>query len=214
MELEKGLSELSQAIIGGKHVDSEKITSELLMDEIDAKEILERGLLPGMAVVGQRFRDGEIYLPQVLVSARAMKVAMKLLEPLLAKSNMKSRGKILLGTVKGDVHDIGKNIVGIMLQGAGYNVVDAGIDCDAHKIFVACEEQKPDIIGLSAMLTTTMVYMKTVTDYLHGKGVTAPIIIGGAPTSQKYAEGIGADGYAHNAADAVELVKRILDDRG
>ncbi|MCL4511061.1 MAG: corrinoid protein [Bacteroidetes bacterium] len=204
------LGSLARAVIDGKHLDAESLTFRLLEEGIEARTILDDGLLPGMDVVGRCFRDNLIFLPQVLVSARAMKVSMKILEPLLANAKIKSKGKILFGTVKGDFHDIGKNIVEIMLQGTGYTVIDIGTDCDKNKFLLGFEQHKPDVIGISAMLTTTMVYMKVVIDYLREKKVSVPIIVGGAPLNKKFSEEIGATGYGKNAADAVELVKNIL----
>lgn len=204
------ISSLSQAVIDGKHIDSERLTSELLAAGTAPGEILERGLLPGMDVVGRRFRNNEIFLPNVLVAARAMKTSMKLLEPLLAGTGHQSKGKVLIGTVRGDIHDIGKNLVSVMLQGNGYTVIDLGTDCTAEKFLSGTIEHRPDIVGLSAMLTTTMTYMKPVIEYLRSHDVTLPIIIGGAPISGDYAAEIGADGYARNAMEAVELVNKLL----
>lgn len=204
------LHALSQAIIDGKHLESEQLTEQLLHAGVAPLKILDEGLLPGMGVVGQRFRDGEMFLPQVLVSARAMKTAMKLLDPILSASNIEPKGKIVIGTVKGDVHDIGKNLVSVMLQGNGYKVIDIGIQNPVEKYLAAYEEYKPDIIGLSALLTTTMMYMKTIITTFKEKNIPVPIIIGGAPITQKFADEIGADGFAKNAVTAVELVNTIL----
>ncbi len=205
-----GIASLSQAIIDGKHLDSERLTSELLASGLGPGEILEKGLLPGMDVVGRRFKNNEIFLPNVLVAARAMKMSMKLLEPLLAGSGHQPKGKVLVGTVKGDIHDIGKNLVSVMLQGSGYTVVDIGIDCTTDKFLTGVAQHHPDIVGLSAMLTTTMTYMKPVIEHLRANGVTLPIIVGGAPISKEFADEIHADGSARNAMDAVEMVKRIF----
>lgn len=201
---------LAQSVIDGKHVESEQFTRLLLDGGATPMIILDEGLLPGMAVVGRRFRDGEMFLPQVLVSARAMKTAMKLLEPLLAASNVAPKGTVLIGTVKGDVHDIGKNLVSVMLQGNGYSVIDIGTQNPVEKYLAAYEQHKPDIVGLSALLTTTMMYMKTIINTFQEKNIPVPIIVGGAPVTQKFADEIHADGYAKNAVEAVELVNRIL----
>lgn len=201
---------LSEAVIDGKHIESEQITKQLLDGGATPMIILDEGLLPGMAVVGQRFRDGDMFLPQVLVSARAMKTAMKLLDPLLAARNIEPKGKVLIGTVKGDVHDIGKNLVSVMLQGNGYAVIDIGTQNPVEKYLVAYEQHKPDIIGLSALLTTTMMYMKIVINTFQEKNISVPIIVGGAPVTQRFADEIHANGYAKNAMDAVDLVNRIL----
>lgn len=207
---EEMLKALAQFVIDGKHIDSEQLTQQLLNSGVTPMIILDEGMLPGMGVVGQRFRDGEMFLPQVLVSARAMKTAMKLLEPLLAASNIKPKGTVLIGTVKGDVHDIGKNLVSVMLQGNGYAVIDIGIQNPVEKYLAAYEQHKPDIIGLSALLTTTMMYMKTVITTFKEKNIPVPIIVGGAPVTQRFADEIQAHGFAKNAVDAVELVNKIL----
>lgn len=204
------LFQLSEAVINGKHLDSESITKSLLDENINPKEILDYGLLPGMSEVGIRFREKKYFLPQVLVSARAMKSSMVLLEPLLAKGDVQLKGKIMLGTVKGDVHDIGKNIVSMMLQGAGYKVIDIGIGCTAEQFLNSYHIDKPDIIGLSALLTTTMVYMKTIIDLFKENNISVPVIIGGAPVSKKFADEIGAAGFAKDAYDTVKLVDLII----
>lgn len=210
MNAQEHLASLAQCVIDGKHIESEQLTRQLLDGGSSPMLILDEGLLPGMAVVGRRFRDGEMFLPQVLVSARAMKTAMKILEPLLAASNIEPKGKILIGTVKGDVHDIGKNLVSVMLQGNGYSVIDIGTQNPVEKYLAAYEQHHPDIIGLSALLTTTMMYMKTVITTFKEKNIPVPIIVGGAPVTQKFADEINAHGYAKNAVEAVELVNRLL----
>ncbi|MBM4170912.1 MAG: cobalamin-binding protein [Ignavibacteria bacterium] len=211
MNLEHKLSELAQFIISGKHLDAQKITTELVENNVDADTILKESLMKGMDVVGQRFRDNIIFVPQVLVSARAMKTAMKILEPLMIKGNIKSKGKILIGTVKGDVHDIGKNIVATMLQGGSYEVVDIGIGCDENKFLQEYEIHKPNVIGISALLTTTMVNMKPVIDHFKNKNINLPFIVGGAPINKKYADEIGAFGYGKDAYEAVKIVDSLLD---
>ncbi|KAB2923345.1 MAG: cobalamin-binding protein [Bacteroidetes bacterium] len=201
---------LSQCVIDGRHVESEQTVRTLLGEGASPMSVLDDGLLPGMAVVGQRFRDGEMFLPQVLVSARAMKTAMAVLEPLLAASNVEPKGTVLIGTVKGDVHDIGKNLVSVMLQGNGYRVVDIGTQNPVEKYLAAYEQHRPDVVGLSALLTTTMMYMPTVIAGFRSRGIPVPVIVGGAPVTQRFAGEIGADGYAKNAVDAVDLVNRLL----
>jgi 5-methyltetrahydrofolate--homocysteine methyltransferase len=214
METNNNFSLLANAIIDGKYLDAGNLTSVLLEGGASPGEILENGLLRGMEVVGKRFKENVIFLPQVLISARAMKEAMKILEPLMIGTGRKPRGKVLIGTVKGDLHDIGKNLVSIMLQGNGYSVIDLGTDCSTEKFLTGVETYLPDVIGLSALLTTTMVYMKTVIDFLRQHGIFVPVIIGGAPINQKFADEIGADGYGRNASEAVELVTRILSNGG
>lgn len=213
MGIETTLHDLRIAIQKGDHVASEILTNQLLEAGMPAIRILNEGLVPGMEEVGVRFKAGVIFLPQVLVSARAMKKSMTVLEPLLARSEYRARGKIMLGTVKGDVHDIGKNLVGIMLRGAGYDVVDIGVGCSAELFVERYREHCPDIVGLSALLTTTMVYMKSVVEAFATQGIAVPIIIGGAPVNDRYAQEIGAAGYAPNASDAVTLVQKLLTQR-
>jgi len=204
------LLNLSEMIINGKHIDAKNLTIELLNEGTSPKSILDESLLKGMEVVGQRFRDQKIFVPQVLVSARAMKFAMKELEPYLIKGDYKSKGKIVIGTVFGDVHDIGKNLVSIMLQGAGYEVIDLGIGCSNEKFFDAYELHKPDIIGMSALLTTTMVNMKSVIEFFRIKNVSVPFIIGGAPVNKEFADKINADGYGKDAYQAINLCDSII----
>ncbi|MCL5268094.1 MAG: corrinoid protein [Bacteroidetes bacterium] len=213
MGIDKEFVMLADAVIAGKHIEAGDLTSKLIDESVPPGEILENGLLPGMDVVGKRFRDNQIFLPQVLISARAMKASMKILEPLMVGSGHKMKGTALLGTVKGDVHDIGKNIVSIMLQGNGYTVIDLGTDCTAEKFLSGAGQHHPDVIGLSALLTTTMVYMKTIIDFLRSQQVSIPIIVGGAPVNQKFADEIGANGTARNAAEAVELITKLMSER-
>lgn len=210
MEYQEKLNELSECILSGKHIDAERITQELVLLRVTARTILDEGLMKGMNIVGQRFRDQQMFVPQVLVAARAMKFSMKILEPLMIGQENNSKGKVLIGTVKGDVHDIGKNLVAIMLQGAGYEVVDIGIGCSAEKFFEEYQKNKPDVIGMSALLTTTMIYMKEVINYFNNKNVKVPLIIGGAPINKKFAEEIGADGFGRSAYEAVQVVDSLI----
>ena len=212
MGIDQKLNKLADFVIAGKYLDASKITRELLDNNVDPRSILDQGLMKGMDVVGQRFRDQQMFVPQVLVSARAMKKSLNLLEPLLVNDSSNKRGKVVIGTVKGDVHDIGKNLVTLMLQGAGFEVIDLGTGCDAKQFIDAYYEHKPDVIGLSALLTTTMTYMNEVVCKFKEKGLGVPIIIGGAPLNQKYADSIGAAGYARNAYEAVRLVDKIIKD--
>ena len=207
--MKEKLQILAELLITGKHLETEKLTGELIDSGVSPEIILQDGLMPGMNIVGQRFRDQEMFVPQVLVVARAMKFSMKVLEPLMVGSNHRSKGKILLGTVKGDVHDIGKNLVGIMLQGAGYHVIDLGIGITAEKYLEEFEKNEPDIIGMSALLTTTMMYMKDVINLFEQKKIKVPIIIGGAPLNKKIADEMGATGFGRSAYEAVQLVDSI-----
>ncbi len=207
-------TDLQQSLIRGDHAATAALTTAALSSGARPVEILDEGLLPAMQVVGKRFREGEIFLPEVLVAARAMKSAMAVLDPHLAASSYVPKGSVLLGTVKGDVHDIGKNLVGVMLRGAGFKVIDIGTGCNAEKFLQSVREHRPDVIGLSALLTTTMTYMKTVIETLRAAEIHVPVIVGGAPVSASFAAEIGADGSARSAAEAVELVERLVSKPG
>ncbi|MFN4110867.1 MAG: B12-binding domain-containing protein [Ignavibacteria bacterium] len=209
----KILNQISEYVITGNYKSMSETVEIALKDGLKASEILNKGLLSGMDVVGVKFRDGLMFLPEVLMSAKAFKTAMNIIEPLLmdeSSSNKFGCGKILLGTVKGDIHDIGKNLVGVMLKGNGFSVVDIGVDASTEKFIEAIQKENPDIIGLSAMLTTTMIAMQKTVKFLKEKFDTKLIIVGGAPVSQNFADEIGANGYARNAMEAVDLCKKIL----
>ncbi|MDW7679024.1 MAG: corrinoid protein [bacterium] len=206
------LQNLVQSVINGKAPETEQLTSELLDSGVTAAQVLNEGLVKGMDEVGRRFKANEFYVPEVLIAARAMKAGMKILRPKLAESGVKPIGTIVLGTVKGDLHDIGKNLVGMMLEGAGFEVIDLGVDVSAEKFIQAANEKQASAVGMSALLTTTMVNMKSTIDEMTKQGVrdSFRVIIGGAPLTQGYADEIGADGYAPDAASAVGLLKNIL----
>jgi 5-methyltetrahydrofolate--homocysteine methyltransferase len=204
------LKQLTEAVIAGIKERCEELTHELLGAGASAKQILDGGLVPGMDVVGVRFRDNIIFVPEVLISARAMKASLTILDPLLSEAKVKEVGIFVIGTVKGDIHDIGKNIVGMMLKGSGFKVVDLGIDTRVEKFLAAVRDEKAQIVGMSALLTTTMGYMKVVIDKMKAEGIPVKTMIGGAPVSQAFAERIGADAYARNASEAVEKAKRLL----
>lgn len=176
------------------------------------EEVLEGGLIAGMNKVGKDFRDDILYIPEVLIAARAMHAGMDILRPLLASSGVQATGKFMIGTVKGDLHDIGKNLVGMMMEGAGFEVIDLGIDTSAEQFVEAVERKQPELVGLSALLTTTMVQMKDVLEALQGAGLrdSVKVIVGGAPVTEQYAQEIGADAYASNASVAVETAKALL----
>lgn len=187
-------------------------TKKAVNDGIPAVSILNDGLVAGMNVVGEKFKNNEIFIPEVLIAARAMKAGMEVIKPLLVEAKVEPRGKVIIGTVKGDLHDIGKNIVSMMLEGAGFEVINLGTDMTIERIMEQMEDGSPDVLGMSALLTTTMVYMKEVVDALKAaeRRGEIKVIIGGAPITQAYAEEIGADGYAPDAASAVDLVKAVL----
>jgi 5-methyltetrahydrofolate--homocysteine methyltransferase len=175
-------------------------------------DVLTKPLVGGMTIVGVDFRDGILFVPEVLLAANAMKAGMRILRPLLAETGAPPMGKMVIGTVKGDIHDIGKNLVSMMMEGAGFDVIDLGINCDADKYLAALEEHQPDILGMSALLTTTMPYMKTVIDTLEEKGLRDDyvVLVGGAPLNEAFANAIGADAYCRDAAVAVETAKDFL----
>ncbi|MCL4289518.1 MAG: corrinoid protein [Thermoleophilia bacterium] len=204
--------ELSMAVENGDAPTAVELTQGLVDADTDALEILEGGLVPAMDVIGQRFSEGEIYVPEMLIAARAMKACLGILQPLLARYDSTKRGTVVLGTVKGDIHDIGKNIVGIMMEGSGFEVHDLGTDVDADRFILAIEELQPDIIGLSALLTTTMPNMKTIIEALVEASLRDRVVVmvGGAPLTQEYADSIGADAYAPDAASATERAKSLL----
>ncbi len=196
--------------------DDEKVlelTRKALDQNISPKDILDKGLISGMNVVGERFKNHEIFLPEVLMAAKAFYAGMDQLKPLLIKEDIPYLGKIVIGTVQGDLHDIGKNLVGIMLRGAGFEVIDLGKDIPAEKFVETAKHEQAEIIGMSALLTTTQPAMKTVIELLREQGLNAKIrtIVGGAPVSEEFVREIGADAYAYDAASAVERVKQLME---
>jgi 5-methyltetrahydrofolate--homocysteine methyltransferase len=200
---------IAEALIEGNADKVRELVQGGIDEGVEAQKLLDEGLIAGMEVVGVRFKNCEIYVPEVLVSARAMHAGMGILEPILAASGVKARGTFVVGTVKGDLHDIGKNLVAMMLKGAGWKVIDLGVDVDAEKFVQAAIDEDADVIGLSALLTTTMVNMKSVVEVAKNKDCKAKIVVGGAPLTQNYADEIGADGYAPDAATAAEMVTNI-----
>src|SRR5687767_9334706 len=190
--------------------------TRILLDRgFSATKVLDDALVAGMKIVGIDFRDGILFVPEVLLAANAMKAGMEILRPLLAETGAEPVGKVVIGTVKGDIHDIGKNLVGMMLEGAGFEVVDLGINTDAEKFINALTEHKPDILGMSALLTTTMPYMKVVIQTLKDEGLRDSIfvMVGGAPVTETFAHSIGADAYGRDAAIAVELAREYMTTR-
>ncbi|HEU4787594.1 MAG TPA: corrinoid protein [Gemmatimonadaceae bacterium] len=210
------LESLAAALEQGDRETVVGLTRQAIEGGMAAGEVLNGGLLPGMAVVGARFRDYEIFLPDVLLAARAMTGAMEVLKPLLVTEGVPLAGRVVLGTVRGDLHDIGKNLVGIMLQGAGYEVIDLGVDVSPDAFVDAAARASAHVIGLSALLTTTMVGMKAVVDLLRERGLRDQIrvIVGGAPLTTGFANEIGAAGYAPDATAAVALVQELTRERG
>jgi 5-methyltetrahydrofolate--homocysteine methyltransferase len=204
--------DLADCIIAGDNVKSKEITQKLVGGGVSAIEILNEGLVPGMEVVGRKFKANEFYIPEVLIAARAMHAAMDIIKPMLSASGAKMKGTVVIGTVQGDLHDIGKNLVGMMLEGGGYTVVDLGVDIPPDKYVEAVKKNDAKVIGLSALLTTTMTVMKDVIAALKADKATADVkvMVGGAPLTQEYADSIGAAGYAPDASGAVDLASKLL----
>ena len=203
---------MNQCLYEGKAKEVEEMTKAALAEGRPVQEVLSEGLIAGMSVVGEDFKYNILYVPEVLIAARAMKAGMAVLKPLLAAKDsvVQPAGILLMGTVRGDLHDIGKNLVGMMAEGAGFTVIDIGVDQSIEKFLVATELHKPDIIGMSALLTTTMTYMKTVVDGYKERGLPQKFAIGGAPISQSFADEIGADGYGADASNAVDLFLYLM----
>ena len=205
------LRALADAIIQGDQNTAVEVTRAALDEGLAAKSILDEGLIGGMDTVGSRFKNNEIYIPEVLIAARAMKSALQLLEPELARAGVEPIGRFLIGTVQGDLHDIGKNLVAMMLRGAGFKVTDLGVDVTAEQFIEQAEAANSQlIIGMSTLLTTTMPAMEKTIKALRQAGISAKVMIGGAPVTQNYADKIGADGYADDAATAVDVAKSLI----
>ena len=204
---------MNQLLFEGNHEEVEAMTKAALAEGCDVHEVLHEGLIAGMKVVGEDFKRNRVFVPEVLLAARAMKAGMAVLEPLLTAGDADRRDVIVMGTVKGDLHDIGKNLVGMMAEGAGFTIVDLGTNTSADEFLAAVEEHGAVILGMSALLTTTMVYMKTVVDAVQEKGLDISVCIGGAPVGPEFRDEIGADGYAADAASAVQLFKRLVEAR-
>lgn len=205
------LEGMAISLIRGKREEVKAKVEEAIKEGVAPETVLNGGLISGMSVVGERFRRNLVYVPEVLISARAMKTGMAILEPLLTASGVQPVGKVILGTVKGDLHDIGKNLVGMMLQGGGFEVIDLGTDVSAERFIAAINEHDARLVGMSALLTTTMPYMSKVIQAIKEAGLDdVRTMVGGAPLTPQFAEDIGADGYAPDAATAVELASRLM----
>ena len=204
------LAGMAAALERGDRDTVVQLVQEAVKEGVEPEQILNEGLIIGMESIGRKFKANEVYVPEVLIAARAMAAGMQILEPLLVKSGVKPRGKVVVGTVKQDLHDIGKNLVAMMLKGGGYHVTVVGVDVDPAKFVEAAKEANADIVAISALLTTTMPNMKTVVDVLRQAGLKVKVMIGGAPVTQGFADEIGADGYAPDAASAVELARSLL----
>jgi 5-methyltetrahydrofolate--homocysteine methyltransferase len=206
------LQKISEELQKGNFNGVPKLTQEALDAGMPPTKILKEGLIAGMDVVGERFRKNELFIPEVLVAARAMHGGMDVLRPKLAEADIRFTGKMVLGTVKSDLHDIGKNLVGMMMEGAGFQVIDLGIDIPSEKFVEGVKSHQPDLLGLSALLTTTMPKMKEVIQSLVMAGIRekVKVIVGGAPVTEKFAKEIGADGYAPDAGSAVNVAKSLI----
>jgi 5-methyltetrahydrofolate--homocysteine methyltransferase len=206
------LETIKSAVIGGKHAEIKALVQSAVDAGLDPNAIINEALIPAMDVVGKDFGSGKIFVPEMLVSAVTMKAGVDLLKPLLGGGQGQSRGTVIMATVKGDLHDIGKNLVTMMLEGAGFQVLDLGVDLDVEKLIEQVKTIQPDILGLSALLTTTMPEIQKVIGELKAQGLRdrVKVMVGGAPVDRAFAEKIGADGYGANAADAVALARRFM----
>ena len=210
------IASLRQAVIDGDAGAAAATTRRALADGLAPSRLVDEALIPAMDEAGRRFEAGEFFVPELLVAARALKASQALITPLLAGSPSEARGRVAIGTVKGDMHDIGKNLVVALLQGGGFEVIDLGADVPPEKFVAAVTDQRADIIGLSALLTTTMLQMKHTVRALDEAGVrgSVKVMVGGAPVTQRFADDVGADGYADNAAAALALARRLMDRSG
>jgi 5-methyltetrahydrofolate--homocysteine methyltransferase len=206
------LQEISALLQKGKANDVKTLVQKAIDEGTAPAKILNEGLLAGMSIIGDKFKKNEVYVPEVLIAARAMKAGMSILQPKLASAGVKPKGVAVIGTVKGDLHDIGKNLVGMMLEGAGFKVVDIGIDVPPEKYVTAAQENNATVIGVSALLTTTMTNMKAVVDAVKASPLAGKVkvMIGGAPVTQSFCDEIGAHGYAPDAASAADLATKLL----
>jgi 5-methyltetrahydrofolate--homocysteine methyltransferase len=212
LSLEELYEQMGDDLYDGYQEEVVEAVEEALGRDITPYDVLTDGLVAGMEIVGIDFRDGILFVPEVLMAANAMKAGMALLRPLLAETGAPTIGKMVVGTVKGDIHDIGKNLVAMMMEGAGFEVINLGINNDADSYLNAIREHQPEILGMSALLTTTMPYMKVVIDRLKEEGIRNDIIVmvGGAPLNEAFAEAVGADAYCRDAAVAVETAKKLV----
>lgn len=206
------LGDLAQSVIAGDVAKSTELTKKALEAGVAPLDIINKGLIAGMEVVGERFKKGDMFVPEVLVAARAMNSGLDLIRPLLAEADIKGLGTVVIGTVKGDLHDIGKNLVAMMMESGGFKVINLGVDVPVEKFVEAVKTHKPQIVGMSALLTTTMLVMRDVISALKESGLrdSVKVMIGGAPVTADYAKEIGADGYAPDAVSATDLAKKFV----
>ena len=210
--MEKLIAEMKATVVAGRHNDIEPLVQKSLGQGLSANDLINDALIAAMDVVGTRFAKGEIFVPEMLVSAMTMKKGLEIVKPLLQNSGSQSKGKIVLCTVKGDLHDIGKNLVAMMMEGAGFEVIDLGVDATVEKVLQKINEIQPDILGLSALLTTTMPEMKKVIEELNSQGMRdrIKVMVGGAPLSHEFAQHIGADAFGRDAAEAVAIARNLI----
>ncbi len=211
--MEVKIQAVYDAVLNGAMADTTGFVQEAIDAGLEAEVILKEGLIAAMSEIGQKFESGEAYVPEMLISAKSMKFGLELLRPHLVAADVQPIGKVIIGTVQGDLHDIGKNLVAMMMEGAGFEVIDLGADVKPEKIIEAIEEHKPDIVAMSALLTTTMGNMKTVITKMEDAGVNdgISVMIGGAPVTQDYADEIGADGFGIDASQAASLAKKLVE---
>ena len=207
------LTDLTAAVAAGKRTDTVRLTQELLAAGTGPQAIVEQGLVPGMAIVGDQFKRNEIFVPEMLIAARAMKEALKILEPKLVAAGIKPEHNAVIGTVEGDLHDIGKNLVAMMWKGANIEVIDLGVNVPVAKFVEAVRQHKPKLVGLSALLTTTMPAMRDTVKAIRDAGLPVKIVVGGAPITLEYAREIGADGYSPDAGSAVDAAMALVQAR-
>src|SRR6056297_1312241 len=205
--------DMGNAVISGNIEEVTDLTNRALDDDEEPMEIIQNGLINGMNVVGQRFKNGKMFVPEVLMAAKAMKGGMDIVKPLIVEGEMEAPGKVMLGTVSGDLHDIGKNLVGMMMESGGLELVNLGTDIEAEEFAEKVREEEPDVLGMSALLTTTMLEMKNTIEILEEEGLrdNVKIMVGGAPVTQDFADEIGADGWAPDAASAKDLAVELIE---
>ena len=206
------INEIKQMVVDGKHKEIEAVVETAISEDLDLNRLINDGLIHAMDIVGKRFSEGDIFVPEMLVSAITMKKGLELIKPILAGEGNYTKGTVLIGTVKGDLHDIGKNLVAMMFEGGGFKVIDMGVDIDVEDVLIQIREQKPDILGLSALLTTTLPAMAQVIEALEESGMRdrVKVMVGGAPVNQAFADKIGADAYAKDAAQAVAVADDLV----
>ena len=206
------LDQIKDAIINGKYKEIESMVTSAIKDSVDLKQLIDNGMIAAMDIVGEKFASSEIFVPEMLVSAVTMQKGLDLIKPLLKGEETEPRGTIVMCTVKGDIHDIGKNLVNMMLEGAGFKIIDLGVDLSVDQLIERVTEIQPDILGLSALLTTSMPQMKKVIEALDDQGLrkTINVMVGGAPVDKKFADAINADGYGADAAEAVKLARTFV----